>query len=42
MILQPGHKVLPKTVRASAIDTHLNYVYSINSEEATAQPFPYS
>ena len=36
MILQPGYKVLPKTGRVSIIDTHPDYIYSINLEEATA------
>jgi len=42
MILQLGYKVLPETGRASATDTHLDYVHSINLEEATTRPFPYS
>jgi len=36
MILRLGYKVLPKIGRVSVIDTHLDYVYSIDLEEATA------
>ena len=36
MILQLGHKVFPKIGRSSVIDTHLDYVHSINLKEATA------
>ena len=42
MILRSGHEVLPETGRASAIDTHLDYVYSIDLEEAAAQPLLHS
>jgi hypothetical protein len=42
MILRPGYKVFPKTGRLSLIDPHLDYVYSIDTEEATTWPFPYS
>ena len=34
MILQLGHKVFPKTGRVSIIDIYLDYIYSVNSEEA--------
>jgi len=36
MILQLGYKVFPKIGRLSAIDIYLDYVYSIDLEEATA------
>jgi len=42
MILRLGHKVLPEIGRVSVIDTHLDHVHSIDLEEATAWPFPYS
>ena len=35
-ILWLRHKILPEIKRASAIDTHLNYIHSINSKEAIA------
>ena len=36
MTLQLGYKVLPKIGRLSLIDPYLDYVHSINLEEATA------
>jgi len=36
MILRLGYKVFPKIRRLSLTDPHLDYVYSINLEEATA------
>ena len=42
MILQLGHEVFPKAGRVFIINIHLDYVHSINSEEVTAWPFPYS
>jgi hypothetical protein len=35
MILRLGYKVFPKIGRLSPIDPHLDYVYSIDLEEAT-------
>ena len=35
MILRLGYKVFSKIGRLSATDPHLDYVYSINLEEAT-------
>ena len=36
MILRLGHKVFPKIGGLPTADTHLDYVHSINLEEATA------
>ena len=35
MILRLGYKVFPKIKKIPLIDPHLNYVYSIDLEEAT-------
>jgi len=42
MILWLGYEVFPKAGRASVINTYLNHVYSLDSEEAATWPFPYS
>ena len=42
MILQLGHKVLPKTGRVFIIDMHPDHIHSIDLEKATTWPFPYS
>jgi hypothetical protein len=36
MILRLGYEVFPEIGRSSLIDPYLDYVYSINLEEATA------
>jgi hypothetical protein len=35
MILRPGYEIFLKTRRVPLTDLYLNYVYSINLEEAT-------
>ena len=42
MILRSGHEIFPKARRAFATNIHSDHIHSINSEEAAAQPLPYS